>query len=348
MLSKSLLVQQDTTHVECKGPRRRLFPVLQSITQSTVKETSGSRPLTQRPASTLARGLSAPCRDMFNSYNCWITISPPRVLKGQPAQFQGHTRRFLKRLQAYLGLTLTPTLSRPILSVHAFRPTAINTWGKDLETDPVELPYGFSFKSLLSKTPIRCFCSDRFAIWSSGWLMGTYSVVLPLNHLIGFGGFGRHLQPAGSACFQLFDLSHRRRTWSFSALADHVLLRFAQWPWWGRICGGTSLRAPPCILQRGWPCPGQSPSAEWSAPWWWRPDPGWPGNRHTPEPHMTPQSPGSFPGNKAAKRGHRWQTQNRFKKGQTEKDRMMKVRWCWAANLHQQSMLMLGAREAFA
>lgn len=40
-------------------------------------------------------------------------------------------------------------------------------------------------------------------------LISTYSVVLPLNHLLRLCGLGRHLQPAGSSCFQFFDLSRR-------------------------------------------------------------------------------------------------------------------------------------------
>lgn len=158
---------------------------------------------------------------------------------------------------------------------------------------------------------------------SSGWTDRTYSVILPLNSFIRLCGFGRHLQPARGTCFQFFDLSDRGRSLTFSAHAEHASLSQLSssksiTPSWGRICGGTLLHAPPCSPLHGWPCPGRSPAAGWSAPWWWHRDPGWPENPHTPGPHTTPQSPGSSQGSRATKRGHHWWIKSRFNTGRTE------------------------------
>lgn len=237
-------------------------------------------------------------------------MTPPQALKGQPAQSKGAHRE----VRSLLGVDFDPHFVQANL-VCARVPPHSNQHlrKKDLEIDGVELQCGFSLSNSLQKTSRPSLNSDRWADRSSGWMINTYSVVLPLNHFIRFCGFGRHLQPARSSCFQLFDLSDRSRSWSSSADAEPASLRHlstfaSHTPLRGRICGGTSLRAPPCNLQRGWPCPGQSPAAEWSGPWWWHRDPGWPGNPHTPEPHTMLQSPGSFPGSKATKRGHHCRT----------------------------------------
>lgn len=44
----------------------------------------------------------------------------------------------------YFGLTLTPALSRPILSVQAFRPTAISTLGTDRVTEVLGVAHLFA------------------------------------------------------------------------------------------------------------------------------------------------------------------------------------------------------------
>lgn len=62
--------------------------------------------------------------------NCWVTVTVESLKgAGHPVRQEGWKEEgnAVKR-QTYLGLTLTPVFSRPILSVHASRPTAINTW----------------------------------------------------------------------------------------------------------------------------------------------------------------------------------------------------------------------------
>lgn len=120
--------------------------------------------------------------------------------------------------------------------------------------------------------------------------------------------------PSPSACqeFLLPVLRSARRTEKFepfkrthtsTADTQHASLG-SDPPLWGHICGGTLLRAPPYVLQHDWPCPGQSPAAEWTEPWRWHRDPGQQGTPRTPEPHKMPRSPGSSPGSKAMRTGH--------------------------------------------
>lgn len=152
--------------------------------------------------------------------------------------------------------------------------------------------------------------------------MGAYSVVLSLDDLVIFCGLGRHLQLARSACFQLLDLTHANAGKSEKRESIGVCLGLRWYgranlltcsPWLGQICGWTWCRAPPCALRRGSPCPGRSPSAGWIAPWRSRQGQDLPGIPRTPEPRMTPQSPGSSPGSRAMKRGHRWRQKEAIK-----------------------------------
>lgn len=72
-------------------------------------------------------------------------LSPPSQTPAPPLEVLSHRDNTLSsRLRhdmmgTYFGFTLTPALSRPILSVHAFLPTAIRTWGPEWvrKADPI-------------------------------------------------------------------------------------------------------------------------------------------------------------------------------------------------------------------
>lgn len=78
-----------------------------------------------------------------------------------------------------------------------------------MEIDCLQVQCGFSFLEFALEN-LKAVQETRTGAVDGR--LGTHSVVLPLNGFLRFCGFGRHLQPAGGACFQLFDLPDRGRS----------------------------------------------------------------------------------------------------------------------------------------